>query len=166
MTQIFLSHSNQDRVLCEWLKQSAARAGIDLYLAEHDVQAGEHLANTIRSAIKGSDAVVVLLSTASVDSSYVNQEIGLALEAEKVIIPLVQPGIDPSRLAMLQGVKYISFDFESPHEGRDELLATLQRLISRQQVSRGMPRETVVLAGLALAVLLLLAIDPSAPAVS
>jgi hypothetical protein len=164
MTQIFLSHSQQDRELCEWLRASAAQAGIDLYLAEHDVRAGEHLANTIRAAIKASDAVVVLVSTSSINSSYVNQEVGLAIEAEKVIIPLVQPGLDSSRLAMLQGVKYISFDVDDPHVGKDELLAELHHLISRQQVSLGIPRETVVLAGLALAVLLLLVVDPTAPA--
>lgn len=164
-TQIFLSHSTQDRRLCEWLKASAAKVDIALYLAEHDVHPGDHLAGTINEAIDNSDAVVVLLSTNSVSAPYVHQEIGYALKAKKVIIPLVQPGIEQGSLAMLQGLKYIPFDFDNPQAGRDELLATLHALIERQQTSKQIPRETVVLAGLALAVLLLLAADPKAPSV-
>jgi hypothetical protein len=164
MPRIFLSHSTRDAPLCNWLRSAAAAAGIELYMAEHDVDAGERLAERIRSAIKESAAVVVLISEVALDSSYVNQEIGVALEADKVIIPLVQPGVDVSRLAMIGDLKYIPFDFERPHEGRDALLATLRRLIERQQQARGIPAEAVVLAGLALAVLLLLAADPAAPA--
>lgn len=165
MTRIFLSHSTQDRRLCEWLRASAAQAGVDLYLAEHDVQPGEHLADTIKKAIRDSLAVVVLITTNSVNAPYVHQEIGVALEADKVVIPLVQPGIDASSLAMLQGLKYIEFDFANPHDGRDQLLATLHSLIEKQPAARQIPRETIVLVGLALAVLVLLAADPKAPSV-
>lgn len=165
MTQIFMSHSTQDRRLCEWLKASAAKVDIALYLAEHDVQPGEHLAKTINKAIDSSDAVVVLISTNSANAPYVHQEVGYALKAKKVVIPLVQPGIEQSSLAMLQGLKYIPFDFDNPHDGRDQLLATLHALIEKQRTAKQIPRETVVLAGLALAVLLLLAADPKAPSV-
>lgn len=165
MTRIFLSHSTQDRRLCEWLRDSAAGVGVSLYLAEHDVRPGEHLAKTITKAIRDSVAVVVLITTNSVNAPYVHQEVGIALEANKVVIPLVQPGIDSSRLAMLQGLKYIEFDFANPQDGRDQLLATLHALIEKQPAAKQIPRETVVMVGLALAVLVLLAADPKAPSV-
>jgi hypothetical protein len=64
-----------------------------------------------------------------------------------------------------QGLKYIEFDFENPSEGRDQLLKTLRALIEKQRAARQMPRDAVVLVGLAIAVLLLLTADPKAPPV-
>ena len=117
-------------------------------------------------AIRKSDAIVVLISTSSVSSTYVNQEIGVAIEAGKVIIPLVQPEIGVERLAMLQGLKYIPFDFEKPQEGRDRLLVTLHNLVRQQEAARQMNKERVVFICAGVALLLLAPALPGAPAPS
>jgi TIR domain len=74
MIQIFLSHNTRDREWCEWLKASAEELGIRAYLAEHDVQPGENLAKKVMYAIDASEAVVVLLSSNSVEAPYVHQD--------------------------------------------------------------------------------------------
>jgi hypothetical protein len=122
MIQIFLSHNTRDRAWCEWLMREAALQGIMPYLAEHDVQAGKSLAEKVEAAIDASVAVVVLITDNSVSSQYVQQEIGYARKAKKLIIPVVQTGIAAEQLGMLQGVEYVSFDFDSPHEGHAQLI--------------------------------------------
>jgi hypothetical protein len=131
--RIFFSHNTRDRSWCEWLKGAAEELGIDVYIAEHDVQPGTPLASKVQKAIESSEAVVVLITDNSVAAPYVQQEIGWALRARKVIVPLVQPGIPTERLAMLQGVEYIPFDFEHPDAGRDRLVKALHGLVEQQR---------------------------------
>jgi len=158
MVRIFLSHNTRDCEWCEWLKASAEEVGVMAYLAEHDVRPGTSLAVKVMGAIDHSEAVVVLISDNSVDAPYVHQEIGYALRAGKLIIPLVQPGIAPEKLAMLQGVEYIPFDFQRPHEGHSHLRAALQRLV-RERATRDQ-REAALLA-LACLALVFIALDSS-----
>lgn len=154
MIEIFLSHNTRDREWCEWLKASAGEMGISAYLAEHDLQPGKNLAAKVTAAIDRSQAVVVLLSDNSISAPYVNQEIGYALRAEKLIIPLVAPTIRAEQLAMLQGVEYIPFDFANPHEGHTQLRRALQTLVSSQPKKEQRPDTALlVLACLALVLL-------------
>lgn len=159
MIQIFLSHNTRDREWGEWLLRSAAAHGIKPYLAEHDIQAGHPLASKIEKAIDDSAAVVVLITNNSVNSAYVQQEVGYARKAKKLIIPVVQVGITGERLGMLQGVEYISFDFDSPHEGHTQLTAAMHDLARKHAKNSGPNQELVVAAAFACLVLLLLTLD-------
>lgn len=158
MIQIFLSHNTRDREWCEWLKSSAEELGIRAYLAEHDVRPGENLAKKVTAAIDASEAVVVLLSSNSVEAPYVHQEIGWALKSKKLIIPLVQPGIPVEGLAMLQGVEYIPFDFDNPHQGHAQLRQALLRLVKKQEDKRA-AQENVAVITLAVVALVMLTLD-------
>jgi hypothetical protein len=160
MIQIFLSHNMRDREWGEWLLRSAAAHGIKPYLAEHDVQAGSPLASKIEKAIDDSVAVIVLITDNSVNSAYVQQEVGYARKAKKLIIPVVQIGIVGEQLGMLQGVEYISFDFASPHEGHAQLTAAMHDLAQKHAKRSGPDHEFVVAAAFACLVLLLLTLDP------
>jgi len=77
---------------------------MDVYLAEHDVQAGESLAMKVRSAIRRSDAIVVLLTKSGAASAYVHQEVGVAVEAGRPVIPIVETGVSgrPHQGALLR----------------------------------------------------------------
>jgi len=77
---------------------------------------------------------MVLLTKNSQFSPYVQQEIGMAKAKNKLIIPLVEPGLSATCLAMLQGTEYISFDRSKPQDSLSRLLAYLNRLKeSREQ---------------------------------
>lgn len=158
MTRIFLSHNSRDQEWCEWLKASAEEMGIAAYLAEHDVRPGTNLAAKVTAAIDASDAVVVLITDNSVQAPYVQQEIGWALKGGKVVIPLLQPDIATDRLGMLQGLEYIPFDFDAPHEGHQRLRKALHQLV--QQQTEPQQRDTTpALVALAVLALLFLALD-------
>lgn len=133
---VFLSHSSADSKWVRWIKANAQSIGISVYLYEHDPQPGRLIADKVRAAIQQCDAMVVLLTTSGQSSTYVQQEIGAAKMAKKLIIPLVQPGID-ANLAMLQGVEYIPFDFHRPQEALKTLLPYLQKLKQTKENQQG-----------------------------
>src|SRR6266571_1313242 len=100
--RVFLSHSGTD---APWVKYIAGRAqavGVEAYLYEHDPQPGHLIAEKVKQAIARSDAVVVLLTRSAHRSAYVQQEIGFAEAKGKLVVPLVEPGVDEEGLAMLE----------------------------------------------------------------
>ncbi|MGH6876539.1 MAG: toll/interleukin-1 receptor domain-containing protein, partial [Rhizomicrobium sp.] len=112
--QFFLSHSMKDHVVVEMIREHIESLGVDLYLAEHDPQPGTPLAEKVIKQINACDAMVVLLTEAGAAAPFVQQEIGVARGAGKLIVPIVQKGIDPNMLAMLVGVERIDVDFPQP----------------------------------------------------
>jgi hypothetical protein len=151
--KVFLSHSNLDASWVQWIHLHATNIGIEAYLYEHDPQPGMLVASKVKQAIQNSDALVVLLTHNSQFSPYVQQEIGFAEAANKRIIPLVQPGIQPSSLAMLQGREFIPFDFYKPEVGLSTLLGYLNQLKKGKEDDR----DRALLFGLGGVVLLALA---------
>jgi hypothetical protein len=154
LVEIFLSHNTRDRHWCEWLRDSAKKVGVSAYLAEHDSSPGTNLAKRVTDALDRSDAVVVLITNNSVSAPYVNQEIGYALKARKLIIPLVQPGVSVEKLGMLQGIEYIPFDFDNPNDGHSQLIAALQKLVLMQTGKKA--QKDAVIFGLGVLGLILL----------
>ena len=128
MYQIFLSHSAADAEWVLWLTEEIRKIGIFPYVFEEDPQPGRYLSEKIQAAIRTSDAVVVFLTTNSHFAPFVQQEIGFAEGLNKLIIPLVQPGLDQRMFAMLQGREYIPFDFTAPHVAVETLLNYLHDL--------------------------------------
>lgn len=106
--------------------------GISVYLAEHDPQPGTVLAEKVRAAIHRCQAVLALITTASISSAYVQQEIGIAHECGKPIIPVVEKGIDVRQLGVFQGVEYIELDLEAPAETMTKMTACLQPMVLKQ----------------------------------
>jgi hypothetical protein len=96
-----LSHSSVDATWVKWIAANAQQVGIQVYLYEHDPRPGRLVANKLQAAIRSSDALVVLLTTKTQFSPYVQQEIGAAKGLNKPVIPLVQPGVSEKSLAML-----------------------------------------------------------------
>jgi hypothetical protein len=99
VARIFLSHSIEtvDRPLLDHVDQSCAELGIELYLAEREFSPTT-VTEKLRNAIRSSDCVVVLLTASGTHSAWVNQEIAIANELAKPIVPLLEEGVDPPGL--------------------------------------------------------------------
>src|SRR5882672_10582958 len=116
--RVFVSHSSSDREMLEWIKGQSG-PGLELWLAEHHPQPGVALSRKVHTEIDRCDALIAFITEAGQASNYVQQEIGYAISARKLVIPVVATGIQSDKLAMLQGVEYIPFDFSAPETGRD-----------------------------------------------
>ena len=135
--KVFLSHSSVDTNWVRWIAANAKQVGIEIYLYEHDPRPGSLVADKIEAAIQSCDALVVLL-TGNSESPYVQQEVGYAKALKKLVVPLVQPGASQEKLAMLQGVEYIQFDFQNPQPGLSTLLEYLQKAKLGKEESRAL----------------------------
>jgi len=133
--KVFLSHSTSDKKHIELVCQQLQALGIGIYLAEHDHQPGTVLAEKVREAIHQSDAVIALITTTSVNSAYVQQEVGMAHECGKPIVPVVEKGIDTRQLGILQGIEHLELDLEQPAESLARITAGLQPLVIKQVAS-------------------------------
>jgi hypothetical protein len=129
--QVFISHSSADKSWVGWIARCADSMGVTPYLAEHDPQPGTSLSDKVRQAIVESDAVIALLTEQAMSSVYVQQEIGIATQAGRLIIPIVHPAVESRSKGVLDGLEYILFDFDNPKETTTQVLVQLQRIGER-----------------------------------
>jgi TIR domain len=171
--RFFLSHSMKDQAVVELLRQQIETLGVDLYLAEHDPRPGTPLADKVIEQIHQCEAMVVLLTEAGATAPFVQQEIGVARGSSKLIVPIVQQGINGNMLAMLTGMERIEVDFARPAEALAVVTSSLEPLVRAQlerlaaaQAAKAAPASTAaapagsmavpVLAGLGILMLALL----------
>ena len=129
--EAFLSYSvgQSDLPLVANIQEQANAAGITLYLADRDVQPGTNLSAKIEMAISRAEVVVALLTETGVDSKWVNQEIGYALAKQKVVVPLVEEGVDVP--GMLIGREYVGFHRDRFSEALERVTRYLENLKSK-----------------------------------
>jgi hypothetical protein len=156
--RFFLSHSMLDTSKVEKLHETIAGLGVSVYLAENDPQPGVNLAAKVLAEIKASDAVIVLLAEAGASSPWVQQEIGEAIALGKLVVPIVQAGIDVN-MAGLAGLEYISVDFASPSDAAATVSSALEPLVRRhaEQQARQEQQEMLIAIGLVVALALVIA---------
>jgi hypothetical protein len=85
---VFLSYASADRAIAEQIAQKLRSGGIDLPMLANAIGRGDDFADALREALQDSDAVVVVLSNASVESAFVMAELGAAMALNKRIIPI------------------------------------------------------------------------------
>lgn len=113
MPTAFVSHSVSpvDRPLLDHVESECREIGFELYLAEREF-APETVTQKIRGAISTSDCVIVLLTESGASSSWVNQEIAIAHEMSKPIIPLLEEGVKaPGLIAERDQIRFTRSSF-------------------------------------------------------
>ncbi|GAB6285338.1 MAG: hypothetical protein STSR0009_15390 [Methanoregula sp.] len=117
---IFASYSTKDREKIKpVLNYLFQIQGVKIFFADADLQPGDVISNRIIQNIVAADIFLAFYSTASIQSSYVQQEIGAARSHSKIIIPLLLDGTKPT--GMLAGVHYLDLSDEQkrlPEIGR------------------------------------------------
>ena len=110
MEKVFLSHSTKDEKLVSKIEELLYDYGIQVYIAERDIQLGKHLSEKVILNIESCDYFMLLYTDNVKNSQYVNQEIGYWIKKKgfSQLIPLVQKGLKPE--AFLEGIEYIEFE--------------------------------------------------------
>lgn len=121
MPSVFLSYSSKDKEFTRRLAERLVQANVKVWLDEVELNIGDSLMMRISAAIESTDFVAVVLSHRSVQSSWVQSELQMAMTREladrKVrVLPIV---IEPCKLPMfLQDKLYADFsnsdDFDAP----------------------------------------------------
>jgi len=130
--EVFLSHATGDAEHIALVRPQIEALGISVYTAEDDPKPGTIVADKVETAIERSAAVIVLITKNSIESTYVQQEIGIAHRCRRPIVPIVEKGIDTRRLGIPQGVEYLELDLAHPAETLAKMTASLQPLVVDQ----------------------------------
>ena len=91
---VFISHSASDLNVVYQFKYWLEVNGIWVYVANVQPQYGTPLPTKIANAINQSDCVIAILTTNGDRSEWVNQEIGYAVRGGKLVIPVVEQGVN------------------------------------------------------------------------
>jgi uncharacterized protein YjbI with pentapeptide repeats len=90
----FISHSHKDRAFARHLHNRLQASGIRCWLDERDLLVGSKIIDELDKAIRINDKFLLCCSEASLTSSWVEDEISMAIEQERqqrrlVLIPLL-----------------------------------------------------------------------------
>ena len=91
---IFISYAGQDYSFAHKLAAGLHNVGIVVWMDDAGIAAGCRAPSGLRSAINESGAMVVLVSPQSLESQWVNFEIGAGLAQDRPIIPILIEGVD------------------------------------------------------------------------
>jgi TIR domain len=156
--EVFLSHATADREHVQLVSAQIEALGVKVWLAEHDPMPGTLIQRKVHDALKRCAAVVVLITNSSVDSAYVQQEIGAAVSLGKPVIPIIDKSLDRFLFqpGMLAGLEWLTLDLDSPADAMAKVTATLQPLVISQLVVdvsvnvTPTPAQTLLLLGVGL----------------
>lgn len=95
----FISHSSKDKEFAQKLAGRLRSAGVPIWYAPEDILPGEKIYDQVRKAIGSFDRLLVVLSTHSMESNWVQTELASALarerkEGARVLFPVALVGIE------------------------------------------------------------------------
>jgi CHASE2 domain-containing sensor protein len=130
-TRVFLSHSESDRDIRDKIRQSLMRHSLTVWTNKADIKTGTEFQVEINYGIESADMLVFMISPASLQSVYCQQEVDYALQLNKRIIPLLVEPTDineiPSEVRSLQFIDFTTRSQESHHQiSLDKLLKSIQ----------------------------------------
>jgi hypothetical protein len=121
MTSVFLSHSSKDKAFTRKLAERLRELGVRVWIDEAEINIGDSLQSKIAEAIEETDFVAAVISHNSVQSSWVQRELQMAMSREledrsvRVLPILIEPCELPS---FLRDKLYADFsdpsDFDAP----------------------------------------------------
>lgn len=108
MPDIFISHAASDLGFAQFLKIHLETEGHSVYVAASDMKPGEKWMPAILDNLKASQWVICLASRKACASSWVMQEMGVAIGTNRKIVPIVwdqRPDDLPAWMRQFQAVE-------------------------------------------------------------
>ncbi len=85
---VFISYSSNDRLIAETILNALKRRGITCWIAPDSIAAGTSWREAIVDGLEQSRLMLVVLSEKSIKSWHVSNELGLAADSGRTIVPL------------------------------------------------------------------------------
>ena len=126
-SNVFLSYASADKAIAEQVAKRLKSSGIDLPMLSNAGRPGDDFAEMLRKALQESDAVVVVLSDASVNSAFVMAELGAAMALNKRIIP-IKLSSSPLPISLPAGLNLQILDAEGM--SADEVAANIRERLA------------------------------------
>ena len=103
MTTYFLSYARLDERTALRFADDLIAAGVSVWVDQYDIQPSQHWDKAVETAVRGCQGVIVILSPRSAASPNVADEVSVAMDGGKEIIPiLIEPCTMPLRMTRMQ----------------------------------------------------------------
>lgn len=117
-TQVYITYSRKDREFAQRLIESLKSSGLSIWIDYEQILPGEEWASKIEQGIEASEIYLFILSPDSLKSAVANQELKIAVENNKRIIPVAIHNVEPKEVPIeLASLNWIFMrpqdDFES-----------------------------------------------------
>jgi predicted ATPase len=124
---LFLSYASTDREHVDTIASALESAGLSVWMDRSDIAGGELWAAQIANAIRECALLVVVCSAASVASRNVRQELQLAWDFDRPILPLMlEPIAFPPEVAyFLHGRQWVEFGGEHDAVWRERVISAM-----------------------------------------
>lgn len=110
---IFISYSTKDQEKTNPIVNNLQTIpGVDIFYADSSIVPGDLINQKIIRAIANSNIFIVFFSKNSMESAYVQQEIGAALATNKIPVPILLDGTKPVGM-IANNVHYLDFSDEN-----------------------------------------------------
>lgn len=81
--KVFISHSYENRALANKVGEALRRSGLEVWDDQKEILPGDNWAQKIAKALEESEAMVVLLTPSTLNSTMVRREIEYALSSKR-----------------------------------------------------------------------------------
>ncbi|MCQ1535585.1 toll/interleukin-1 receptor domain-containing protein [Methanosarcina sp. KYL-1] len=123
ITRVYISHCEQDELLAQETARALWAVELESFSSLYRKAWALSRAERIRFGVRQSDCVIAILTPEGAASPEVNQEIGLAVGTDQLVIPLVESGVElPVLIRHLQPISF------SPHTYEDALGKLIQNI--------------------------------------
>lgn len=139
MLRLFLSHVSEHKVAVSDLKRELRQFGVSGFVAHEDIAPSLEWQEEIEVALQSMDAMAALLTPRFHDSSWTDQEVGVAVGRGVLVIPVRLPAVPYGFMAKIQALRG---DLSRPAPLASALVDVL---LTRPRTAAGM-REALVVA--------------------
>lgn len=103
MAAYFLSYARADQVVSLRFADDLIAAGASVWVDQYDIHPSQHWDRAVETAVRGCQGLIVMLSPRSAASPNVADEVSVAIDDGKTVIPiLIEPCKPPLRMARMQ----------------------------------------------------------------
>ncbi|HEY3886925.1 MAG TPA: toll/interleukin-1 receptor domain-containing protein [Caulobacteraceae bacterium] len=103
MKTYFLSYARADSTIALKLADDLKAAGTSVWVDQYDIHPSQHWDRAVEDAVRGCEGMIVILSPRSTASSNVADEVSVAIDSGKTVIPvLVEACTLPLRMTRMQ----------------------------------------------------------------
>ncbi len=131
-SHVFLSYSRQDADFCLRVAKDLKSVGVEAWIDQDDIPAGELWDRAVESALRAASIVVPILSPTAVSSENVLDEISYARKNRVHIIPVLYRPCDDDVPLRLHRLQYVDFtgDYDT---ALNQLVDRLKPLLSKPE---------------------------------
>lgn len=133
MSDCFISYSSRDVEFAKGIQAELTRHDVSAFLAAISVEPGERWSTKIRTNLDLSNWVIFLASRAAVQSTWVQQELGMALHGGKTLIPVVWD-LRPEELpGWVRDYQALDLAGKTPEQIRADFLKIAERIKAKKK---------------------------------